>query len=316
MDFEQIELLYTLILVAILWFFIHHKTSNLEALFAPEVLEKISLDKHGMRLKTRLKLLLLSIILILLALSQPTLDKGEIKIKKHLSDLVVAMDMSYSMLANDVYPSRFEFAKNKLLHSLDKIRDRQVAILGFTSQTFLISPLTDDFSSLKFLIKNLRTDSINLKGTDIRNLLQAASDLTGTTKNKQILLLTDGGDDANFKEAIAYAIKHNLQIFIFDIASKSGGSMRTENGLLKDQDNNIVVVRENPNIKTLAMQTGGKYLKYSLNNNDLSDFINTFDRHNNSKEVKINQKRQLFYYPLLLALLLLFVVFFSLPRKP
>jgi Ca-activated chloride channel family protein len=62
-------------------------------LFAPEVLEKISLDKHGMRLKTRLKLLLLSIILILLALSQPTLDKGEIKIKKHLSDLVVAMDM-------------------------------------------------------------------------------------------------------------------------------------------------------------------------------------------------------------------------------
>jgi Ca-activated chloride channel family protein len=92
--------------------------------------------------------------------------------------------------------------------------------------------------------------------------------------------------------------------------------MRTENGLLKDQDNNIVVVRENPNIKTLAMQTGGKYLKYSLNNNDLSDFINTFDRHNNSKEVKINQKRQLFYYPLLLALLLLFVVFFSLPRKP
>jgi Ca-activated chloride channel family protein len=54
-------------------------------LFAPEVLEKISLDKHVMRLKTRLKLLLLSIILILLALSQPTLDKGEIKIKKHLS---------------------------------------------------------------------------------------------------------------------------------------------------------------------------------------------------------------------------------------
>jgi Ca-activated chloride channel family protein len=51
-------------------------------------------------------------------------------------------------LANDVYPSRFEFAKNKLLHSLDKIRDRQVAILGFTSQTFLISPLTDDFSAL------------------------------------------------------------------------------------------------------------------------------------------------------------------------
>jgi len=316
MDFEQIELLYALIPVAILWFFIHHKQSNLEALFAPEVLEKISLDKYGMRLKTRLKLLLLSIILILLALSQPTLDKGEVKIKKHLSDLVVAMDMSYSMLANDIYPSRFEFVKNKLLHSLDKINARRVAVLGFASQTFLVSPLTDDFSSLKFLIKNLRTDMVNLKGTDILNLLQAANELTGKTKSKQILLLTDGGDDDNFKEAVAYATKHNLQIFIFDVASKSGGSIRTENGLLKDPNGNIVHVKENPNIGTLATQTHGKYLKYSLNNNDLSNFIHTFNRHNNSKEVKINQKRQLFYYPLLLALVLLFFSFFSLPRKP
>jgi Ca-activated chloride channel family protein len=62
MDFEQIELLYALIPVAMLWFFIHHKKNNLEALFAPEVLEKISLDKHGMRLKTRLTLLLATVI--------------------------------------------------------------------------------------------------------------------------------------------------------------------------------------------------------------------------------------------------------------
>ncbi|CAB5496023.1 hypothetical protein THERMOT_436 [Bathymodiolus thermophilus thioautotrophic gill symbiont] len=316
MDFAQIELLYALIPVAILWFFIHHKKNNLEALFAPEVLEKISLNKHGMRLKTRLKLLLLSIILILLALSQPTLDKGEIKIKKQLSDLVVAIDMSRSMLANDIYPNRFEFAKNKLLHSLHKIHDRRVAVLGFTSQTFLISPLTDDFSSLEFLIKNLRTDNISLRGTSILNLLQAANDLTGKTENRQILLLTDGGDDNNFKEAIAYATERNLQIFIFDIASKSGGSIRTENGLLKDHNKNIVRVKENPNIKILASQTHGKYLKYTLNNNDLSNFINTFSRHNNSKDVRINQKRQLFYYPLLLALVLLFFAFFSLPRKP
>ncbi|CAC9557966.1 hypothetical protein [uncultured Gammaproteobacteria bacterium] len=316
MDFEQIELLYALIPVAMLWFFIHHKKNNLEALFAPEVLEKISLDKHGMRLKTRLKLLLSSIILILLALSQPTLDKGEVKIKKHLSNLVVAIDMSHSMLANDIYPSRFEFAKNKLLYNLNKINGWRVAVLGFTSQTFLVSPLTDDFSSLEFLIKNLHTGSINLKGTNILNLLQAANDLIDKTENKQILLLTDGGDDSSFEEEIAYAIEQNLQIFIFDIASKSGGSIRTENGLLKDQNKNIVHVRENPNIRTLATQTHGKYLKYSLNNNDLSNFINTFNRHNNSKDMKINQKRQLFYYPLLLALALLFFAFFSLPRKP
>ncbi|MDC9715446.1 MAG: VWA domain-containing protein [Gammaproteobacteria bacterium] len=315
MDFEQIELLYLIIPMVVLWFFIHHKKNNIEALFAPEVLEKISLNKDRITPKTRLKLLLLSIILIVLALSQPTLKKGEVKIKQHLSDLVVAIDMSKSMLANDIYPNRFEFAKNKLLHSLNKINGRRIAILGFTSQSFLVSPLTDDFSSLEFLIKNLRTDSINLKGTNILNLLQAANDLTGKTANKQILLLTDGGD-GNFEEEIVYATKHNLQIFIFDTASVSGGSIRTKNGLLKDDNKNIVYVRENPNIKALATQTHGDYLKYALNNNDLSNFINTFNRHNSSKDIKINQKRQLFYYPLSLALMLLFFTFFSLPQKP
>jgi hypothetical protein len=84
-----------------------------------------------------------------------------------------------------------------------------------------------------------------------------ANDLIDKTENKQILLLTDGGDDSSFEEEIAYAIEQNLQIFIFDIASKSGGSIRTENGLLKDQNKNIVHVRENPNIRTLATQTHG-----------------------------------------------------------
>jgi Ca-activated chloride channel family protein len=83
--------------------------------------------------------------------------------------------------------------------------------------------------------------------------------------------------------------------------------------------NNIfVLVFQKPIFRanTAPTLTHGKYLKYSLNNNDLSNFSNTFNRHNYSKDMKINQKRQLFYYPLLLASALLFFAFFSLPRKP
>jgi Ca-activated chloride channel family protein len=232
-----------------------------------------------------------------------------------LSDLVVAIGMSQSMLANDIYPDRFEFAKNKLLNSLDEISSTRISILGFANQAFLISPLTDDFNSLKFLIKNIYLDNISLKGTNILNIMQSANDLLGDALNKQILLLTDGGDSDNFDDEIDYANEHNIQMFVFDTASERGSSIPTEEGTLKDAYGNLVIVRENPNIVNLANQTQGRYLKYSLNNDDLSKFINAFKKLSSSKNTSIIQKQQLFYYPLMFALVLLFFAFFSLPKK-
>ncbi|RUA06090.1 MAG: hypothetical protein DSY43_02840 [Gammaproteobacteria bacterium] len=316
MDFEKIELLYLTIPIALLWFFIHNRSGNIEDLFAPDVLEKISFNKHKISIKTRLRFLLLAIVLILIALSRPTLEAGEVKIKKYSSDLIVAIDMSKSMLANDVYPNRFELAKNKLSTSLDKISEKRIAILGFANRAFLVSPLTDDFSSLKFLIKNLRLDAINLKGTNVLNLLQSADDLLGEASNKQLLLLTDGGDKSDFSKEISYANAHNLTIFVFDIATRSGSTIKDKKGILKDEGGNIVIVKSNPNIKKLATQTQGRYLKYSLNNNDLTDFINSFKSYASSKDIKVIQKQHLFYYPLAFALFLLFFAFFSLPKNP
>ncbi len=316
MDFEQVELLYLIIPVVVLWFFIHSKKNNIEALFSPEVLEKISLNNHKISTKTRLRLLSLSMVFIIIALGRPTLNYGEIKVNKRLSDLVVAIDMSQSMLANDIYPNRFEFAKNKLFNSLDEIDSTRIALLGFANQAFLISPLTDDFSSLKFLIKNIYLDNISLKGTNILNIIQSANDLFGSASNKQLLLLTDGGDNASFDDEIDYANEHDIQMFVFDTASNRGSSIPTEDGRLKDASGNLIIVRENLNIKDLADQTQGGYLKYSLNKNDLSSFINQFKKYTSNRSTTIVQKQQLFYYPLMLALVLLFFAFFSLPKKP
>jgi len=127
--------------------------------------------------------------------------------------------------------------------------------------------------------------------------------------------LTDGGDSDNFDDEIDYANEHNIQMFVFDTASERGSSIPTEEGTLKDAYGNLVIVRENPNIKDLADQTQGGYLKYSLNNNDLSNFINQFKKYTSNRNTSIIQKQQLFYYPLMLALVLLFFAFFSLPKK-
>ncbi|SMN02437.1 BatB [uncultured Candidatus Thioglobus sp.] len=231
-----------------------------------------------------------------------------------MSDLVVAIDMSASMLADDIYPNRFEFAKNKLLTNIDKLENVRIGLLGFASQTFLISPLSDDLGSLQFLIKNLRLDDINRKGTNFVGVIQAANDLLEKTNNKQLLLLTDGGE-GDFEVEINHANTYAIKIFIYDITTKKGGTINIEGDVLKVDAGNIVIARENQNIKNLSKKTDGGYLKYSLNSEDLSSFINRFKQQTSNKSISVKQFKELFYYPLALALLLLLMVFFSLPRR-
>ncbi len=316
MNFQIIEVLYLLIPVVLLYFLVSNSKVSIEHLFAPDVLKKISINSNcGFSPKTRLLLSLMAMIMMIISLARPILPMTDIKIERQFSNLVVAIDLSKSMLVDDVYPSRFEFMKNKLINNLKWIKNTRIAILGFTTQSFLIAPLTDDYSSLKFLIKNLHLDTISSKGTNILGALKASSDLFEKTSNKQILLLTDGADNTDFTQEINYANKFNLKVFIFDISSKDGGVIKDENGILKDSNNDIVIIKENLNIRQLSAKTGGKYLKYSFKNNDLSKFINSINNKSIKRKSTIKQSQELFYYSLIITLILLFACFFSFPRK-
>jgi hypothetical protein len=174
MSFENPNFLFLIILPAVLWFFIKSKSLNIESFFSKEVLEKISVSKHSSSPALRLKLLILSIIFMIFAISRPVINNGEVELEKQLSELIIAVDISKSMLVSDIYPNRFEFAKNKLITSLDDLKNIQIGVIGFADQSFLVSPLTDDFLSLKTLITNLNIGNINLSGTNILSAVQTA----------------------------------------------------------------------------------------------------------------------------------------------
>jgi Ca-activated chloride channel family protein len=321
MSFENPNFLFLIILPTILWFFIKSKSLNIESFFSKEVLEKISVSKHSSSPALRLKLLILSIIFMIFAISRPVINNGEVELEKQLSELIIAVDISKSMLVSDVYPNRFEFAKNKLITSLDDLKNIQIGVIGFADQSFLVSPLTDDFLSLKTLITNLNIGNINLSSTNILSAVETANDLLqndkeseNTNKNKQILLLTDGGDNDDFIEVINYAKDNNIAVFIFDISSKKGGILEDENGALKDKNGNIVILKENLNIKNLTNKTNGKYKKYSLKNNDLTNFIESFKAQSSTKKITKKRNQELFYFPVILALIFSLLAFFSTPK--
>ncbi len=318
MYFKDIEFLWLLLAVFLFVYFLKSDRAKVETLFSKEVLQKVAIKRHTLSKKSRSILLILAFVSSIFALARPQIDHGDIEVKSSFVNVVAAIDMSKSMFCDDVYPNRFEFAKNKFYEALNSLKKSKVALIGFSSQTFLISPLTEDFHSLKFLTKNLKLDYLSLKGTDILATLKSANNLFGDEKNKIVLLFTDGGDSDDFSKEIEYAKEHKITVYIYNIGTEKGGVIKDKNGVIKDKNGDIVVVKRNDKIKELALKTGGAYLKYSLNKDDIKLLTDAIAKKHKAKEESstiIKDRVELFYYPLALSIVLFFISLFSLPRR-
>jgi len=317
MIFHDIYYLWLLLLLPPLIMLIKAKGDEFGGVFNRAVLQKIQLKNRTISKKTRSIFLLIAITLSIIALARPQINNGEIKVKSSFINVVTAIDMSKSMFANDVYPSRFAFAKKKFFESLKYFKNAKVALIGFSTQTFLISPLTQDFHSLKFLAKNLSLDYLSLKGTDILATLESANNLFGDEKKKILLMFTDGGDQSDFSKEIAYAKSHNISVYIYNIGTTKGGVIKDKNGVLKDKNGDIVVVKRNDKIKELAIQSGGAFMKYSLAKDDIKLLVDTIASRYKAEDEEsstIQDREELFYYPLALAIIFYIMALFSLPR--
>ncbi len=315
--FYNIEILWLLLLLIPLIYFMSTKSYELDTIFSKRVLDKIQIKNSSLSKRAKNILLISTIALTIIALARPQIDRGEIKVKSSFINVVTAFDMSKSMFANDVYPNRFEFAKKKFLESLNFFKKSKIALIGFSSQTFLISPLTEDYYSLRFLAKNIVTDYLSLEGTDILNLLNSSNELFGDEKRKILLIFTDGGDEKDFSKEIDYAKKHNISIYIYNIGTIKGGVVKEQNGVLKDKNGDIVIVKRNDKIKELALKSKGAFMTYSLSKDDIKLLVDTIEKRykaDNEENSTIKDRRELFYYPLLLAIILFFATLFSAPK--
>jgi len=316
-EFKYPEVLLLLLLALVMLFFLKNSKGSLEKIFKKEILKKVRSKSSGLSGKVRNILLILAFVFGVFALARPQIDRGEMKVKNSFVNVVVGFDISHSMFANDLYPNRFEFAKRKFYTLLQNLKNTKVALIGFSSRSFLIAPLTEDYNSLKFLTKNLGLEYLNLRGTSIMSALESANNLFEDSDKKTLILFTDGGDKKDFSKEIAYAKEHKITVFVYAVATSKGGVIKTKNGVLKDKNGNIVVVKRNDAIKELALKTGGAYMIYSLKNSDMKELAKLISSKYKAKiegETTIKIRQELFYYPLAVAIILLFMALFSLPR--
>lgn len=309
-EFLYLEVLYLLI-IPFIFIFLVRKSRSLKAIFSKEVMKEIYIKKSGFSKRLRAYILISSLIFVIISLARPVMQNGEIKIKQSYIDAVIALDISNSMRVDDLFPSRFEFAKNKIYSFLDNAMDKRLGVVGFSNEAFMISPLTGDFSSLKYLISNLNFSNLNLQGTDIYSLLRSVDTLFKDEKNKILVLFSDGGDNKDFSKEIKFAKENKISVFVYLTATNKGGLFKAPNG-------DVVLLKANQNIKDLALKTGGAYMQSSLNNDDmkaLNSLISAKFKNSSDKDEVIKDQKELFYYPLILAIILYFMANFSLPVR-
>ena len=302
----------------VLFYFIMTGSKESFSMFEKGVLDRLRHENKSLGRTTRNTLFLMSFLFMIVALSQPVIKEGEVVVKAKSADILIGIDISDSMMAEDRYPNRLDFAKAKAIDLIKQAPHNRIGVLAFAKHDYIVSPLSFDHSSVAFLLSKIQTRSITEKGTHLDSMLRSAISMLEHADIKNLFLFTDGGDEKDFSQEIELAKENGLRLFIMGIGSDKGSPVRSPDGGFVKHKGNILISRLNPEIQGLATQTGGVYIESVLGNGDIKAMlkeIESITEKSTLKEETIPQYIQLFYYPLGLATLFLLLAFSSLPRK-
>lgn len=215
------------------------------------------------RWKFFITLTALSICIIALANLRKPVESGTEKIAG--IDIMFALDISKSMLANDLKPNRLERAKQLISLMIDKLENNRVGLIVFAGTSFLQTPLTPDITQVKLFLANINTDAIAEQGTNISAALSLSNNSLNTKekKHKAIILITDGEDhEGGVISATKKLADNGVKIFTVGIGSTNGSYIPEPilGGFKTDRNGKTVISKLNSEeLKRIAAITGGKY---------------------------------------------------------
>ena len=251
--------------------------------------------------QAKLVFVYLSLLMIIISLSRPVIDHGPVDQEYEGAEVVIALDLSYSMQAEDIAPNRLEASKQLIKELISTRVHERFALLGFTTNAIILSPLSSDAELLSHQLDLIRSDLVVTKGTRVASVLELATKLS-QVKSKNLIIVGDGGDEKDFSKEIAYAKKHGLSISVIMMATSSGARLKDRQGeWMKDSEEHLVISSKNSRVKSLCEATGGVYAEADNALETISDWLQS--REKKLSGTKIFMYQELFYYPTALALL-------------
>ena len=258
--------------------------------------------------------------LMILALLNPSFGEMKGTIKAQGKDIFILIDVSKSMDATDIQPSRIEKAKFEINRFVNRFSEDRIGLIIFSEDAQMLSPLTFDRKAIDYLVPKINTDMFYEGGTNFTPALELALKKLSKTKSKAqskaIILISDGENFGIINKTIYSQIRQKgINFFAVGIGTSNGITLKEGNGFKKDADGNIVITKLEPTLmKKIASETGGKYLEIKTVSNSFNDLINQVEEitSNLIDERQIDVIANKYFYFLIIALFLLGIdVFFT-----
>ena len=235
------------------------------------LLRQLTPQRSRVRPLLKLGLLLLALAVLAVVLARPQiLGGGTAQDKRSGIEVVLMLDVSNSMLAGDVRPSRLERSKLLISTLIDRLDNDKVGLGVFAGEAYPLLPITNDFVSAKMFLDGVGVDMVSLQGTSLAAAIDLASKSFTQEKGvgKAIVVITDGEDhEEGAADAARRALKDGRRVYVLGVGSQAGGTIPTPDGPLCDQQGEVVLTRVNASLgQEVAKAGGGMYIPVDNSN--------------------------------------------------
>lgn len=308
---------------AYIWY-THRKRRQLAAFGDPELVKELMPNASRVRPNLKFSLLMVALALLIFAAARPQYGQREQTVKRQGIEAIIALDISNSMMAEDVAPCRLDRAKQVLSKMIDDMVDDKIGLVVFAGEAYTQLPITCDYVSAKMFLNNITPDLIKTQGTAIGAALNTAIQSFGgeeTDASRVIILITDGENHEDDAVAVATRAKEQgIKVLVVGIGKPEGSPIPIPgtNNFRKDRQGNVVVSRLNEDMcREIAKAGNGIYVRCDNTNTAMRALQKEIDTLATTEiETKVytdyNEQYQSF---VLVAMLLLVIDFFIFNRK-
>ena len=329
-QFDNPHFLYLVLIIPFLgimnWIYMSWRKKIQDSYSDSELLNVISPNRSNFKLNLKLIIECLAVLFLSIGLANPKIGTELKSINREGVDIVFAVDVSKSMLAEDVAPNRLLRSKRIISEIINSLSSDRVGIVAYAAQAIPQVPLTTDFASVKNFLQIIDTDMLSSQGTSIDAALNLSANFfdQNSETNRVLILLSDGEDHDDIPESlINLIIENNINLISIGVGQDSGSTIPIKiNGTVdsykKDNNGEVVITKRNSEIlKKIASSSGGEYIDGNITEETLESVKAKLDEidkseFETSQFVEYKQQFQIF---ILIALLFIIADIFIFQTK-
>jgi Ca-activated chloride channel homolog len=265
------------------------------------------------------------LIALIIAMADPQTGSRLEKVKRKGIDLMICLDVSNSMMAQDIKPNRLERAKQSIVRLIDNLEGDRLGIIVFAGKAYTQLPITTDYAAAKMFTSSINTSIVSTQGTAIAEAIELAAGSFGESKhNKAIVVITDGEDhEGNVLEQAELAVQKNITIYTIGMGLPEGAPIPVfsgdiQTGYKKDRDGQTIMSKlDETLLQRIASVGKGMYVRATTSETGLSKIFADISKIEKSEieEKQFSDYEDRFQYFVAIALFLLIMDLFVFERK-